>query len=72
MQRFFGSISTICLSAGDEAQQCRVNWTKTGPQHRPVSLPAVTSIFPNYKLHSRPTGLYARIHKAGFEKEMEK
>ena len=29
----FGSISTICFSAGDEAQRCRVNWTKTGRQH---------------------------------------
>ena len=31
-QRFFGSISTMCFSAGDGAQRCRGNWSKTGPQ----------------------------------------
>ena len=28
----FGSISTICFAAGDGAQRCRANWSKTGPQ----------------------------------------
>ena len=32
-QRFFvDSISTICFAAGDGAQRCRGNWSKTGPQ----------------------------------------
>ena len=70
MQRVFGSISTICFSAGDEAQRCRVNWTKTGPQHMgPYRYLLPQAYFPT-KLHS--TGLYARIHKEGFEMEMEK
>ena len=65
MQRFLGSISTICFSAGDEAQRCRANWTKTGPQHMgPYRYLLPQAYFPT-KLHS--TGLYARIHKEGFE-----
>ena len=70
MQRFFGSISTICFSAGDEAQRCRVNWTKTDPQHMgPYRYLLPQAYFPT-KLHS--TGMYVRIHKEGFEMEMEK
>ena len=67
---FFCSISTICFSAGDEAQRCRVNWTKTDPQHMgPYRYLLPQAYFPT-KLHS--TGLYVRIHKEGFEMEMEK
>ena len=29
---FFGSISTISFAAGDGAQRCRGNWSKTGHQ----------------------------------------
>ena len=44
-QRFFGSSSTICFSAGHGAQRCRGNWSKTGTQpnnYEPEPLPAVT------------------------------
>ena len=56
MQRFFRCISTICFSAGDEAQRCRVNWTKTGPQHMgPYRYLLPQAYFPT-KLHSKGAG----------------
>ena len=68
---FFGSISTICFPAGDEAQLCRGNWSKTGPQPMgPYRYLLSPTTYFQTKLHS--TGPYARIHKDGFEMEMEK
>ena len=39
-QRCFGSVSTMYFSAGDGAQRCRGNWSKTG--HQPNMGPTVT------------------------------
>ena len=61
-QRFFGSISTIRLSAGDEAQRCRENWSKRAIKLIVIYLLPLTTYF-QIKLHS--TGPYATIHKGG-------
>ena len=57
----FCYISTICFSAGAEAQRCRGNWSKTGPQPNMGSYRYQLPPTPN--LHS--TGSYAIIQEGG-------
>ena len=67
-QCFFGSISAICYFAGAEAQRCRGNWSKTGPQPNMgpyrYLLPPTT-----YKTKLHSTGPYTIIQEGGFEME---